>query len=288
MNILLDHDKLLSLSSNLYTLTGIRANIFDPSGNDMRLNKQGMPFCEKIQSCPEGRERCVQCDRQAVARCGCRDSVYYYRCHAGICEAILPILSDGRPLAYMLFGQFLDSTPREEQWAGTRAALSWYPGPAEELRPYFDGLRQYTQEEISAYAEVLKALKSYIYLSGMIHATEYTDLQRLELYLDQHYTEKLSLASISRDLNIGRTKLCLLAKELSNGYTLSHLLTQRRVQAAKMLLLQSSLPVSEVADAVGISDYNYFSKVFRSVVGMSPSTFRKTGHSQLFTAPDAV
>ena len=88
--------------------------------------------------------------------------------------------------------------------------------------------------------------------------------------------EKLSLESISEQLHIGRTKLCSVAKELSGGYTLSYLIAQRRINAAKRLLLQSSLPISAIAEAVGISDYNYFSKVFRSVTGTTPSAFRKS------------
>ena len=103
----------------------------------------------------------------------------------------------------------------------------------------------------------------------------HTELQKLEMYLDEHYTEKLSLKRISSELNIGRTKLCLLAKELSGGKTLSWLIAQRRVNAAKKLLLQGNIPVSEVAEAVGVSDYNYFTKVFRSATGTTPSAYRK-------------
>ena len=39
-----------------------------------------------------------------------------------------------------------------------------------------------------------------VQLKGMILATEQTDAQKLALYLDEHYMEKLSLASISRHL----------------------------------------------------------------------------------------
>ena len=74
---------------------------------------------------------------------------------------------------------------------------------------------------------------------------------------------------------MGRTKLCRLAKQLSGGETLSHLIARRRIDAAKQLLLQNDLPISAVAEAVGISDYNYFSRVFRSVTGMTPRDFRK-------------
>ena len=129
--------------------------------------------------------------------------------------------------------------------------------------------------ELRSYADTLEALSAYIRLEGMIQSAEHSDLERLELYLDQHYMEKLSLASVSRQLHIGRTKLCALAKELSGGRTLSWLIAQRRIEAAKRLLLQSSLPISAVAEEVGISDYNYFSKVFRSMTGTTPSAFRK-------------
>ena len=91
--------------------------------------------------------------------------------------------------------------------------------------------------------------------------------------------EKLSLESISNALHIGRTKLCRLAKELSGGHTLSFLLSQRRIEAAKGLLVQSSLPVYAVAESVGISDYNYFSRVFRSFTGVTPRDFRKKGRN---------
>lgn len=280
MNILFDNNKLLQLIANLYTLTGIRANVFDLSGRDLCLDAEGMPFCRLLQAAPGGYARCVECDRKAVAHCGNQEDAYFYRCHAGICEAVLPIFSNGRPLAYLLFGQFLDSTSRQIQWESSLQKLDWYPGPLEELHTAFHSFHQYSEQEIQAYLEILKALKSYIYLSGMIYSAEYTNEQQLELYLDQHYMEKLSLASISRDLNIGRTKLCALAKSVSGGHTLTYLITQRRIQAAKSLLIQSNAQISAVGEAVGISDYNYFSKVFRAATGMTPSAFRKCGFKE--------
>ena len=153
--------------------------------------------------------------------------------------------------------------------------MDWYPGDKEELRKAFFEFKQYSNKELRAYADLLEVMAAYINLQGIIRATEYSDLQKLETYLNQHYMEKLSLATISADLNIGRTKLCALAKQLSGGNTLSHMISQRRVDAAKILLSHSSAPISAVAEAVGISDYNYFSKVFRSFTGMTPSMFRK-------------
>ena len=279
MNILFDEERLRKLIANLNILTGLPANILDPEGRDINLFKGHPPFCRMLNDLPEGHERCVACDRCKIQHYTVEKGFQFYRCHAGICEAIMPLFDKKRPLAYLVFGCYLDETPVEKQWEVTRSRLDWYPGGADALRPAFFQFRQYSQQELRAYAETLEALSAYIQLKGMILTAEQTDLQKLELYLDQHYMEKLSLASVSQELRIGRTKLCALAKELSGGRTLSHLIAQRRIGEAKRLLLQSSLPISAVGEMVGISDYNYFSKVFRTVTGSTPSAFRKNGRS---------
>ena len=103
-------------------------------------------------------------------------------------------------------------------------------------------------------------------LEGMIHSTQYTDQQKLEMYIDQHYMEKLSLRQISRDLNMGTTKLC---------GSVTRLISQRRVQAAKRLLVREDMPISSVAEKVGFNDYNYFTKIFKAFEGVTPSAYRK-------------
>ena len=276
MNILFNDERLLRLITNLLTLTDIRANIFDVNGNDIPLEScSHKPYCRLINSTPEGVARCQGCDAQAVATCAKRRGIYSYRCHAGVCETIFPVIDGGIPIAYLVFGQLLDDSPIEQQWEQAKKRLDWYEGDMDELKEAFFSFRQYSAAEIDAYTEILKALASYIQLEGMIRTAEHTDAQKLELYLDTHYMEKLSLQSISDDLHIGRTKLCALAKRLSGGETLTHMIATRRVQAAKRMLLQGDDPVAVVAERCGFSDYNYFTKIFKSLTGLTPSTFRK-------------
>ena len=279
MNILFDEERLRKLIANLNILTGLPANILDPKGRDINLFKGHPPFCRMLNDLPEGHERCVACDRCKIQHYTAEKGFQFYRCHAGICEAIMPLFDKKRPLAYLVFGCFLDDSPIEDQWQRTRSTLDWYPGGPDQLREAFLQFRQYAAPALKAYAETLEVMAGYIQLKEMIRLTEQTDAQKLAMYLDQHYMEKLSLESISQQLRIGRTKLCALAKELSGGRTLSHLIAQRRIGEAKRLLLQSGLPISVVGEMVGISDYNYFSKVFRSVTGVTPSAFRKNGLS---------
>lgn len=47
------------------------------------------------------------------------------------------------------------------------------------------------------------------------------------------------------------------------------------VLEAKMLLCQTALPVSEVAEQVGVADASYFSRLFKKHAGASPLAYRK-------------
>ncbi|MEX0325173.1 MAG: helix-turn-helix domain-containing protein [Puniceicoccaceae bacterium] len=53
-------------------------------------------------------------------------------------------------------------------------------------------------------------------------------------------------------------------------------LTQLRLSEAKRLLVETTLPVGEIASRIGIDDALYFSRLFRKDTGQSPSTYRQT------------
>ncbi len=275
MNILFNTDKLMKLIVNLQAFTGIRTNTFDAQGKDIQLSGGHHHFCRLINETQEGHARCEACDAHAVEKCSTMRNAYQYRCHVGVCEIVQPVYESGVPIAYLVFGQLLDDSPIRQQWEKTAGMLDWYKGDMDELREAFFELKQYSPQEITAYAEILEAITIYIQQEGIIRSAEYTDLQKLEMYLNQHYMESVSLKSISADLCIGTTKLCALAKKLSGGKTLTHLIAERRVNAAKSILLRSDEPVSAVAEKVGFSDYNYFTKIFKSITGFTPSTYRK-------------
>ena len=52
-------------------------------------------------------------------------------------------------------------------------------------------------------------------------------------------------------------------------------LTAVRIEKAKFLLLETDSPVKDIANQVGIFDYNYFTKVFKAYMGTTPSHYRK-------------
>lgn len=276
MNVFYNNEQLLNLISNIYELTGIWINIHELSGKDIQIRNKHTDFCRIINDIPEGHARCVSCDAKAAEICKGIKAAYHYRCHAGICETLIPILDCGEVIAYLGFGQLLDESPIEEQWKYTQQTLTWYNGDHNLLHEKFLMIRQYSKNKSTALTEILKTMATYVQSSGAVTSTKYTDLQRLEMYLTQHYAEKLSLKQISAELGFGTTKLCALAKTLSKGHSLTWLIASYRIKAAQKLLTATDKPISEIAIMVGYEDYNYFTKVFKNIIGITPSIYRNT------------
>ena len=49
-----------------------------------------------------------------------------------------------------------------------------------------------------------------------------------------------------------------------------------RVEGAKLLLKEQPLPIKEVAYSCGFEDEKYFMRVFKNIVGITPSEYRNS------------
>ena len=106
-------------------------------------------------------------------------------------------------------------------------------------------------------------------------------------YIEENYASALSVPEISRRFNVSPSYLSQCFKQ-ETGVSVKHYLIMRRMQQAKHLLLTTDKPVRAVALAVGYDDYRQFSKMFKSLTGVTPVQCRKGVMAQLAEEiPDA-
>lgn len=275
MKVLYNYDVLFSLLSNIHDLTGVWSNIHELNGHDIDIRKDKTAFCKEINRTEEGHARCVACDEKAASVCTQKKQPYHYRCHAGICENLIPIIVGGEVISFLGFGQLLDESSIEKQWRDTKKSLDWYKGNLKHLHELFLQMPVFSKKNTIALTNVLDMVAPYMISNGYIGQKDYSDIQRLELYIHRHYNEKITLDRMSYDLNIGKTKICSLSKKLSNGKNLTFLVEELRINDAKKLLATTDIPIIDVANLVGYDDYNYFIKVFKKNTGTTPLKFRK-------------
>ena len=83
-----------------------------------------------------------------------------------------------------------------------------------------------------------------------------------------------SISDYANEIGISENYLSRLVKQ-STGRTVMAWVDIVRIQRAKKLLSTTSLPIIDIAAAVGVDDQSYFSRLFKKETGVTPSAFRK-------------
>ncbi len=92
-------------------------------------------------------------------------------------------------------------------------------------------------------------------------------------YLSLNYTQNISLESLCRITDYSPSHLAKIFKQ-ETGRTITQYIADLRCRQAAEMLRETSLPIQEISCYVGYTDNNYFVKVFKKVMGTTPSEYR--------------
>lgn len=98
-------------------------------------------------------------------------------------------------------------------------------------------------------------------------------IQVIKRYVAEHYREQITLSVLSKISYTSSSYLCNQFKT-KTGQNIMNYVNLVRIDHAKKLLKDIRLKTYQIAELVGYSDPTYFSRVFKSIVGMSPSEYR--------------
>ncbi len=95
----------------------------------------------------------------------------------------------------------------------------------------------------------------------------------IKKYIKENYKRDISAGDVAGILGYSDVYFSKIFKQLFDD-TFINYLTKVRIDKAKVLLKDVSFNIKEVGASVGYTDSNYFTKVFKRSVGMSPSEYR--------------
>lgn len=107
-------------------------------------------------------------------------------------------------------------------------------------------------------------------------------IQKTVAYIDSNLAGDLSLHTLAALHNLNASYLSTLFHK-ETGKTITDYVTARRMDSAGKLLRTTQLQVQTIAQHCGISDSNYFSKLFKKHYGITPLQFRERNHPSLPT-----
>lgn len=130
------------------------------------------------------------------------------------------------------------------------------------LQEYYNHLKKFLIE-INDYLIELKEEKN-----------EVDEIDKAIAYIKENYNKDINLTVVSNQISLTYTYFSYLFKERT-GQTFSEFLRNYRIERAKEMLKNGNYMVSEVAKKVGYDNPKRFRKIFRKVMGITPSEYRE-------------
>lgn len=99
-------------------------------------------------------------------------------------------------------------------------------------------------------------------------------VEQIDTFFQEHLDQSLSLQELSEQMNVSKVYLCKVFKKHKNVTPMDYF-NHLKLERAKELLIQfPNMPLREITEKIGFSNLYYFSKVFKRVVGLTPTEYR--------------
>lgn len=107
-----------------------------------------------------------------------------------------------------------------------------------------------------------------------MRSKKYRALLRVTHYIDEHYSEGVSLEEVAEATGISRYYVSHLFKELMDNTFVGYV-NELRLNHAAMLLVTTDSPIIEIASKSGFNNLSNFNRAFKMYFGKTPSAYRK-------------
>ena len=217
--------------------------------------------------------RCYLSDIELCSLCSKTGKPETHICHAGLADSVVPIKFNDEILGYIMFGQVIPSD-REKSYEKIKEISRKLRFDYGELLTLFSRLDAYDEDKLRAASNVFKTSARYLWLSEYIEIKHGSLAKKIEEYVTKNLDKEISVLSVCKEMGISKNRLYKISHD-SFGVPFGDFVTDARIKKAKRLLVSSEMSVSKICEAVGVRDYNYFSKFFKAKTGISPSKYRK-------------
>ena len=279
--IFVDKKRLTELLKAFYSLTHIKISFYDKKFIQLETYppEEGS-FCQLFRK--THKDICLRSDCSAFSHCEEKKETWLYTCPAGLIEMIVPLLEQNRIIGYIMFGQMMDRENLYETQTHLREKYCNLASSATEFEQILSEITLKSREELSAITVISRACADYILHSDLVHLDCNLLIERIDEYITEHLSEGINIDNLCAELHIRRSTFYSLTKKML-GCNIGDYISEKKIEAAKILLQTTDLSISNIACAVGFSDYNYFLRYFKRHSGSTCNTWRKQHRSSTHT-----
>ena len=236
------------------------------------------PFCALISKKSRACAACLQvqerlCQKAAIEA----DTVV---CPVGLCDTAVPVRMSDRLLGFLQVGQVFRKKPTAAQFTKVvQLCEKWGIDVTREAlrKAYFSG-KVVSQKEhdstvklLTIFAQHLALLSNQVFIQQ--ENSEPPVITKARAYIHEHQTEDLKLGQVAKAVNTSSFYFCKMFKKVT-GINFTDYVARVRIEKSKNLLLNPNLRISEIAFEVGFQSLTHFNRVFKKILGQSPTEYR--------------
>lgn len=236
-------------------------------------------FCKLVGSQNRSCAECLSAQENACKQAATGGS-FTMCCPMGMTETVVPVRVGDQVIGFLQTGQVRVGNENAPQFKDAAKKLTELGVKFEETdaSKKFHDTPEWTT---TRYESVMSMLSLFAQHLGLIankvvlqsETAEHPIIARAKRFIDENFTEDICLDDVAKHSHVSMFYLCKLFKS-TTGITFSEYLCRKRIEAAKDRLLDLHARISEVAYQVGFQSLTHFNRVFKRIVGHSPSNYR--------------
>ncbi len=271
LKILLEKD-VRGIFDSFTRLMNIRIVFLTPQGTEIEAgdNRQRCGYCTTVRQNFGYENACRTTDMKMAVQSQQTKRLICYKCHAGLVEAVKPIIINDNCLGYIMIGQI-----RTEQ--SLTASTDFLKGlPAKEfaaLKKEFRNVPYYEAQNINDVLRLFEMITDFIISHRLIAIHNADPVEVIKEYINDNISDFLTLEAAASMVHKSVSSISHSFKE-KTGLGLIQYQIQTKLEHAKKMLLKTS--VKNAAIETGFSDPLYFSRLFKKKCGISPTEYRNT------------
>ena len=201
-------------------------------------------------------------------------------CPNGLSDTAVPVRLGDRLIGFLQTGQIFRKKPSEGQFDRVAKQMADWGVEVERetLRKAYFGTRLIPARQHEAVVKLLTIFAQHLSMLSNQVVVQHDNAEppvitKAKEYIQEHQTENLRLGHVAKACNTSTFYFCKMFKKVT-GINFTDYLSRVRIEKSKNLLLNPNLRVSEIAFEVGFQSLTHFNRVFKKILGQSPTEYR--------------
>lgn len=236
------------------------------------------PFCAMMGTKSRACAACLQVQQQLAE--SANQEPCTVTCELGLCDTAVPVRLGDKLIGFLQTGQIFQKKPTDAQFdrAAKKVAEWGVQLDQNQLKEAFFSTRVLSPKQYDSMVKLLAIFAQHISMVSNQIALQQENAEppvitKAKTFIEQNHSEDISLGAVAKAVNTSTFYFCKMFKK-ATGLNFTEYVSRVRIEKSKNLLLNPNLRVSEIAYEVGFQSLTHFNRVFKKIVGQSPTEYR--------------